>query len=167
MAVSDVAGVRGTRGRRDRETVGPAPVWSQCFDPGVKLLAWTDGGGGSSTPDPVAYIGARITDESGTLLWEHSEAIGETTHNVAEYEAVLAAIREAKARGATGLLIKSDSQLVVNQINGEFKVKAPHLVVLRRQVLDEIEGLDFEIMWVRRTENTDADDLTRKPRPSR
>jgi probable phosphoglycerate mutase len=82
----------------------------------MRLVAWTDGGG-ASTPDTDAYIGVLVVDEeTGKVLWEHSKGIGKATHNEAEYSAVLWAIRYAVERGATHLLVKSDSRVVVNQI---------------------------------------------------
>ena len=130
----------------------------------MRLLAWTDGGGGSSTPDPEAYIGVLVMDEEGTVLLEHAEGIGQTTHNVAEYTAVLTAIRFAVERRATSLRVRSDSRLVVKQINGEYRVTKPHLAALLADVREAAEGLDFEIEWVPRKENAAADELTWKLR---
>jgi ribonuclease HI len=131
----------------------------------MRLVAWTDGGG-DSTPDTDAYIGVLVTDETGETLWEHGEAIGKATHNVAEYYAVLKAIRYAIENGASHLLIKSDSRIVVNQINGGFRVTKPHLAELLEQVRRATEdALDFQIEWIPRKENKAADALTWRVRP--
>lgn len=131
----------------------------------VKLVAWTDGGGGCS-PDTEAYIGVLVTDESQTAVWEHGAGIGKATHNVAEYYAVLAAIRYAIENGASHLLVKSDSRIVVNQINGRFRATKPHLAELLEQVRKATEGaLDFQIEWIPRKQNNAADALTWEVRP--
>ena len=126
-----------------------------------RLLAWTDGGGGSSTPDPEAYIGVLVVDEAtGKVLVRHAQCIGRTTHNVAEYTAVLTAVRFAVEAGAQSLHIRTDSRLVVNQINGQFRVTKPHLAALLEEVREAVKPLDFQIEWVSRDENTAADALT-------
>lgn len=126
-----------------------------------RLLAWTDGGGGSSTPDPEAYIGVLVVDEAtGKVLLRHAQCIGRTTHNVAEYTAVLTAVRFAVEAGAQSLHIRTDSALVVNQINGQFRVTKPHLAALLEKVLEAAKPLDFQIEWVSRDENAEADALT-------
>lgn len=126
-----------------------------------RLLAWTDGGGGSSTPDPEAYIGVLVVDEvTGKDLLRHAQCIGRTTHNVAEYTAVLTAVRFAVEAGARSLHIRTDSRLIVNQINGKFRVTKPHLAALLREVLEAAKPLDFQIEWVSRDENAEADALT-------
>lgn len=131
----------------------------------MRLMAWTDGGG-NSTPDTEAYIGVLVTDEAEKTLWEHGEGIGKATHNVAEYYAVLRAIRYAVENGATHLLVRSDSTVAVNQINGGFRVTKPHLAELLEQVRRATEGaLDFQIEWIPRKENKAADALTWRVRP--
>ena len=127
----------------------------------MRLQAWTDGGGGSSTPDPEAYIGVLVVDEStGKVLCRHAQCIGRTTHNVAEYTAVLTAVRFAVEAGAQSLHVKTDSALVVNQINGQFQVTKPHLAALLEEVRETAKPLDFQIEWISRDENTAADALT-------
>jgi ribonuclease HI len=127
----------------------------------VRLLAWTDGGGGTSTRDPDAYIGVHVVDEStGKVLCRHAQCIGRTTHNVAEYTAVLAAVRFAVEAKAESLRVRTDSRLVVNQINGKFRVTKPHLAALLKDVHEAAKPLDFQIEWIPRDENTAADGLT-------
>jgi ribonuclease HI len=127
----------------------------------LRLLAWTDGGGGSSTPDPQAYIGVRVVDEAtGKDIMRHAECIGRTTHNVAEYKAVLTAVRFAVEAKAQSLHIRTDSALVVGQINGVSRVTKPHLAALLKEVIEAAKPLDFQIEWVPRDENAEADALT-------
>jgi ribonuclease HI len=126
-----------------------------------RLIAWTDGGGGSSTPDPEAYIGVLVVDEvTGKDLLRHAQCIGRTTHNVAEYTAVLTAVRFAVEAGAQSLHIRTDSALVVNQINGRFRVTKPHLAALLEEVREAAKPLDLKIEWVSRDKNAEADALT-------
>jgi ribonuclease HI len=126
-----------------------------------RLLAWTDGGGGSSTPDPEAYIGVLVVDEAtGKVLLRHAQCIGRTTHNVAEYTAVLTAVRFAVEAGAQRLHIRSDSRVVVNQFNDQFRVTKPHLAALLEEVREAAKPLDLKIEWVSRDENAEADALT-------
>ena len=126
-----------------------------------RLLAWTDGGGGTSTPDPEAYIGVLVVDGvTGKDVLRHAQCLGPTTHNVAEYTAVLTAVRFAVESGAQSLHIRTDSALVVNQINGEFRVTKPHLAALLEEVREAAKSLDFRIEWVSRDENAEADELT-------
>ena len=127
----------------------------------LRLLAWTDGGGGSSTPDPEAYIGVLVVDEvTGKDLLRHAQCIGRTTHNVAEYRAVLTAVRFAVEARAESLHIRTDSRLVVNQINRQVRVTKPHLAALLEEVREAAKPLDFQIEWIPRGENTAADALT-------
>ena len=91
---------------------------------------------------------------------------GAVTHNAAEYLALLAAIRYAVQAGATSLLVKSDSALVVGQINGQFRVRKPHLADLLEEIHRVTEGaLDFQLEWIPRAENKEADKLTWTVRP--
>jgi ribonuclease HI len=127
----------------------------------VRLQGWTDGGGGSSTPDPDAYIGVLVVDEAtGKVLCRHTQRIGRTTHNVAEYKAVLMAVRFAVEAGAQCLHFRTDPRLVVNQINGQFRVTKPHLAALLEEVREAVKPLDFQIEWISRDGNTAADALT-------
>lgn len=127
------------------------------------LLAWCDGGG-VSTGDTDAYIGVVIMDkETGEVVLEHGQGIGKATVNEAEYSAVIFALYWALEHGAEILDVKSDSQLIVNQINGKWKVSknGVHLRDYLNEVKDARKGLlSFGISWVPREENRVADLLT-------
>ena len=94
------------------------------------------------------------------MLAERSKRIGEATNNVAEYQAVLLGIELAKGLGADQVELVGDSQLIVEQVRGNYKVKQAHLQPLREQVLKALGGLgDWSIRHVKRDENARADEL--------
>lgn len=131
----------------------------------MNLIAWTDGGG-VSTASTEAYIGVRVANrDTGEVLCEHSGAIGKVTSNEAEYTAVLFAVYWAIEHGGTDLLITSDSQLVVRQINGQYRVSKPHLAEYLQEIRSAIQDLSgFKIEWVPREQNSVADELSRVAR---
>jgi ribonuclease HI len=87
----------------------------------VKATLWTDGGArGNPGPAAFAYV---LEAEDGTVLAAHGEAIGVATNNVAEYSALVAGLEGALARGVSELEVVSDSELMVKQMRGEYKVK--------------------------------------------
>jgi ribonuclease HI len=87
----------------------------------VKATLWTDGGArGNPGPAAFAYV---LEAEDGTVLASHGEAIGVATNNVAEYSALVAGLEGALARGVSELEVVSDSELMVKQMRGEYKVK--------------------------------------------
>ena len=94
------------------------------------------------------------------MLAEISEGLGETTNNVAEYTAAVEGLKRAAELGATEVLVRSDSQLMVYQLTGRYRVKTAHLVPLHREVLAQAKrfrSIRFE--HVRRERNTEADRL--------
>jgi len=122
------------------------------------LVLYIDGGA-RGNPGPAGY-GVRVEDESGAPIAEFSEAIGVATNNVAEYRGLLAALRYAVDRQARSVLVRSDSELLVKQMRGEYRVKNAGLQPLHREARDlagQIERVAFE--HVRRALNADADRL--------
>jgi ribonuclease HI len=116
-------------------------------------------GGSRGNPGPAA-IAAVVQDGNGEVLEERSEAIGTATNNVAEYRALLLGIERAAAIGARRLELIGDSELIVRQVNGEYKVKDDALRELHRQVRKALEGFDqWSIRHVRRDDNAEADRL--------
>lgn len=87
----------------------------------MKLKTYTDGGA-RGNPGPAA-IGVLICNGEGEILLEHSEVIGEATNNVAEYRALIEGIKRAHELGAKELECHLDSELVVKQLRGEYKLK--------------------------------------------
>ena len=116
-------------------------------------------GGARGNPGP-AGIAAVATGEDGEILAERSEAIGEATNNVAEYRAMLLGIELAGELGADEVELIGDSELIVKQVQGKYKVKQQHLRPLREQVVEALAGLDsWSIRNVPREENVRADEL--------
>jgi ribonuclease HI len=116
-------------------------------------------GAARGNPGP-AGIGVQITDAQGRVLAEIAEGLGETTNNVAEYTAAIEGLKRAADLGATEVLLRSDSQLLINQITGRYRVKTAHLVPLHREVLRlarVFPTITYE--HVRREFNTEPDRL--------
>lgn len=123
-----------------------------------RLVANVDGGA-RGNPGPAA-IAAVITDPDGNVLDEHGETIGTATNNVAEYRALLLGIERARALGAHEIELIGDSELVVRQVKGEYRVKDAGLRPLHDQVRDALEGFErWSIRHVRREHNAAADAL--------
>lgn len=91
-------------------------------------------GGARGNPGP-AGIGVVFSSGTGKILYEFKAYIGETTNNVAEYQALILALKEAESLGYKELQILMDSELVVRQMQGIYKIKEPTLQVLAKQVL--------------------------------
>jgi ribonuclease HI len=87
----------------------------------MKARLSTDGGA-RGNPGPAAY-GYVLETEDGTVLDARGEAIGEATNNVAEYRALVAGLESAAERGVSELEVVSDSELLVRQMRGEYRVK--------------------------------------------
>jgi len=104
--------------------------------------------------------GCGIVLETGGRREEHTVYLGTTTNNVAEYAALLAALERAHALGLEELAVRSDSQLLVEQMNGGYRVKAPHLKSLWLRARTLAAGLRrFSIVYVPRERNRTADAL--------
>jgi ribonuclease H / adenosylcobalamin/alpha-ribazole phosphatase len=87
----------------------------------VKATLWTDGGA-RGNPGPAAYAYV-LEAADGTVLAAHGEAMGVATNNVAEYRALIAGLEKAVELGVAELEVVSDSELMVKQMRGEYKVK--------------------------------------------
>jgi len=126
--------------------------------PTSHLVAHIDGGA-RGNPGPAGY-GVMIEDEAGRPVAELSEYLGHQTNNYAEYSGLLGALAYALQHGHKSLKVLSDSELMVKQIKGQYKVKHPVLKELHGKALKMIEGLDtFKITHVLREKNRDADRL--------
>jgi ribonuclease HI len=125
---------------------------------GARLIVNVDGGA-RGNPGPAA-VAAVVRDGEGNLLEERGEPIGDATNNVAEYRAVLLGISRAAELGASEVELIGDSELVVRQLKGEYKVKDASLRELHAQVGDALRRFeDWSIRHVRREQNADADRL--------
>jgi ribonuclease HI len=117
---------------------------------------WVDGGA-RGNPGPAA-VGYRIEDEAGAVLDESGRAIGVATNNEAEYRALITALERAAALGATEVEVRSDSELLMRQMTGRYRVKSPHLRALWDEAQRAADGFErVRYIEVRRAENTDAD----------
>ncbi|HMU27697.1 MAG TPA: ribonuclease HI family protein [Solirubrobacterales bacterium] len=124
----------------------------------MKLIVNVDGGA-RGNPGPAA-IGIVVRDGEGNVLQDLGETIGEATNNVAEYRALIKGIGLARELGATELQIHGDSELVVKQMLGQYKVKHPDMKPLHAEAKAALEGLDsWSISHVRREQNAEADAL--------
>lgn len=115
-------------------------------------------GGSRGNPGPAAY-GVRIEQADGTVV-EIKQSIGSCTNNVAEYTGLIAALRWAAEHGISTLRLRSDSELLVKQMRGEYRVKNAGLQPLyeeARSLARQIGKVTFE--HVRREFNKDADRL--------
>jgi len=116
-------------------------------------------GAARGNPGPAAY-GVIIRRPDGATHESLGKYIGRTTNNVAEYYALIAALDYAAASGIRRLRVYSDSQLIVNQIKGLYKVKHPDLRPLHERAKKQAASLEaFTIQYVPREQNGDADDL--------
>ena len=122
------------------------------------IVAYIDGGA-RGNPGPAGY-GVRIEDEQGSLIEEFHGFLGTSTNNVAEYSGLLAALKYARDNGHRRVRIKSDSELLVKQMKGEYKVKNPGLQTLHQEAKGLVQSLErVAYEHVRREQNKDADRL--------
>lgn len=127
------------------------------------IICYTDGGA-RGNPGPAA-IGIYATDADGTVVLEHKETIGERTNNFAEYQAVITALSllherfPAVVKSGT-VSFRLDSELVVKQILGQYRVKEFTLQPLHEQVMAKLKGFaQVSFSHVRRAQNKEADRL--------
>ena len=122
------------------------------------LVIFTDGAA-RGNPGPAA-IGAIIKDKTGNNIASISRPIGRTTNNQAEYSAIIAALEQAINLGADRVEIRSDSELVTRQVNGQYRVKTASLRPLYLKV-KQLQGQlkDFNITHIPRQQNQEADRL--------
>ncbi len=127
----------------------------------MKLRLFIDGAS-RGNPGPAA-IGVVVEDHEGKSLMEISERLGETTNNVAEYTALLRGVEAARRLGGDDLEIYADSDLLVRQIRGEFRVKSPLLAPLHRAAREQL-GLvgRWRLTHIPRGRNSAADLLANR-----
>jgi ribonuclease HI len=124
----------------------------------MKFHAHIDGAA-RGNPGP-AGAGVFVEADGDRPAEEHFEALGHTTNNVAEYRALLLALKQAEESGATEVAIASDSLLLVEQMTGRYRVRAPHLQPLFAEALRRAKAFPrFAIRHVRREQNKKADRL--------
>ena len=123
------------------------------------IRAYIDGGA-RGNPGPAGY-GVRLENENGELLQELYGGLGVSTNNVAEYNGLLAALKWAVDHGYEEVQIRADSELLVKQMRGEYRVKHPGLQPLAaraRLLASQLRRVTFQ--HVRREQNKEADRLS-------
>jgi ribonuclease HI len=131
---------------------------ARCVDrsrPGI--VAYTDGGA-RGNPGPAGF-GVRIEDARGALIDELHGSLGIATNNVAEYRGLIAALEWALAHGHRDVTVRSDSELLVKQMRGEYRVKNEGLRVLFAEARRLAAQMRVRFEHVRREDNRDADRL--------
>jgi ribonuclease HI len=130
--------------------------------PDSEKLGWITAfcdGGSRGNPGPAGF-GVYIQDENGAKVAELSEFLGKKTNNFAEYSALLAALDYALTNGHTQLKAVADSELMVKQIKGQYRVNSPELRPLYEEARRRIARLEgFQIQHVLREKNRRADQL--------
>ncbi|MDN3514545.1 MAG: ribonuclease HI family protein [Candidatus Brocadia sp.] len=126
-----------------------------------ELIIHTDG---ASRGNPgKAGIGVAIFNEDYQLVADVCRFIGETTNNVAEYQAMILAARKAIAYHVKKVTFKTDSELLVRQLNGEYRVKSSNILPLYDELMKLLKKIpEWEIQHVRREENVIADSLANR-----
>ena len=121
-----------------------------------KIIIYTDG---AARGNPgAAAIGVIIKDEAGTILDKISKRLGVTTNNQAEYQAIIMGLEKAIGLGAKNVKVMSDSELVVKQMNGQYKVKNTELRPLYQKVVQLTGSLEsFKISYIPSEQNKAAD----------
>lgn len=125
----------------------------------MTILAYTDGAARGNPGE--SGIGVVFKDEKGAVLTKICGYIGEATNNVAEYQALIACLKNATKTKCSRLVVHSDSELMVRQLLGEYKVKDSNLKLLFQKVhkLLAKAPFEFEIKHVGRESNREADKL--------
>ncbi len=122
----------------------------------MKLFIYTDGGS-RGNPGPAA-TGVVIKDESGKVLANYGEYLDIATNNFAEYSAIISGLKKAKNLGADEVECISDSKLVVEQLNRNWKVKEPSIQKLFLQAWNELQNFKkVTIKHTLREGNKEAD----------
>jgi ribonuclease HI len=125
----------------------------------MKKLTINTDGGARGNPGP-AGIGVVFWDESHKIIGEFNQYIGEATNNIAEYKALILALQKAVEIGAVDLEIRMDSELIVRQMQGQYKIKEPNLKNLAQEVFkltNKFKKVSFA--HVPREKNKEADKL--------
>lgn len=122
----------------------------------MKVIINTDGGA-RGNPGPAA-LGVVIRDEHEQIIKQFGEYLGNKTNNVAEYSALIRALETARDMQATHLDIRMDSELIVKQMRGEYKIKEPTLQELAQKVIGLLKHFSYyAFTHVRREYNKEAD----------
>jgi len=123
-----------------------------------RLTIYVDGAS-RGNPGPAA-VGVVIKDEKGVTTLKMSSSIGRATNNQAEYTALIMALQEAKRLGADQVSINTDSQLMAEQINGNYRVRNAHIRPLFDKAMQLLTAFQhYSIDHIPRDRNSEADAL--------
>lgn len=121
-------------------------------------IVWTDGAA-RGNPGPAGG-GARLEDRDGKVLGEASVFLGETTNNVAEYRALLLGLELALEKGVDDIEVRADSELMIRQLSGVYRVKNPKLKPLYTEAMALLGKFErTKLVHVPREQNREADRL--------
>jgi ribonuclease HI len=137
------------------------PSSTPSVTPEPQAVLWTDGAA-RGNPGP-AGIGAILKNPSGEVLYTGSEYLGHTTNNVAEYKAVLLGLAAALEQGLEHVEVRADSELLIKQLKGIYRVKAPGLKPLfdeARRLISHFKSV--KLTHIRRELNSEADRLANR-----
>ncbi len=128
---------------------------------GKHLVAYVDGACRGNPGE--GGVGVLFQDEKGTTLFKAYKYIGKVTNNIAEYRALILALEKAQKFRAKSLTVYSDSQLIVNQVNGDYRVRDTKLKPLLREALFLIRKFQgVEVKSIGRDKNKLADSLANR-----
>jgi ribonuclease HI len=135
-----------------------APGWPQGGEPVLSATLRTDGGArGNPGPAAAAFV---LQDANGATITEGGRFLGECTNNVAEYEALIWGLETARDLGVRRITVLSDSELVVRQVTGVYRVKHENMRPPFLRALELLRGFEsHDVRHVRRAENAEADRL--------
>ncbi|MFX0061111.1 MAG: ribonuclease HI family protein [Candidatus Hermodarchaeota archaeon] len=124
----------------------------------MKVVVYCDG---ASRGNPgLAGAGVVIKNAKDKILVTVNKFLGKTTNNVAEYQSVILGLMKARELGVKSIILKADSQLVINHLKGDWKVREPHLLALYQQTMKLLAQFDnYTLLHISREENTLADSL--------
>ncbi|MBP8605224.1 MAG: phosphoribosylglycinamide formyltransferase [Phycisphaerae bacterium] len=128
---------------------------------GQQVELFTDGGSrGNPGPAAAAFI---LKDENGRSILARGLFLGQTTNNIAEYTAVKEGLTAAQQQGARSIRLFSDSQLLVRQLNGQYKVRSSNLRSLYGDCMNLLKSFDsWQVNYIPRERNTEADTLVNR-----
>ena len=142
-----------------KKTAGSEDLFASSSESSAdSIVAYIDGGS-RGNPGPAGY-GVAINDAAGRRIAELSDYLGVQTNNFAEYSGLLAALEYAVKHGHKALKVVSDSELLVKQMRGEYKVRNETLQQMAHEARELIRRLEsFQIRHVLREQNREADGL--------
>jgi len=143
--------------------VDKKPIIDEALEQSTKELAFASFDG-SAQPNPGNMnIGYLIKNTDDVIIFRESKNLGFGTNNVAEYQALLALLQKSEELEIEHLAIKGDSQLIIKQVQKEWKCRKQELIPLRDACIDLINKFkSCELQWVPRNQNSDADWLSQK-----